>query len=101
VCGCASCLQEEFTPLRGALATVDRSYGILDHVLHHITDTHVMHHLFHTMPFYHAREATAAVQKVLGPYYLRDTTPIARALFQSWSKCKYVDDVGSYVFYKS
>ena len=46
----------EFTWLRGALSTVDRSFGwVLDHVLHHITDTHVCHHLFHTIPFYHAQ----------------------------------------------
>lgn len=27
--------------LRGALSTVDRSYGFLDHFFHHIADTHV------------------------------------------------------------
>lgn len=32
--------------LRGALSTVDRSYGILDYFHHHIADTHVAHHLF-------------------------------------------------------
>lgn len=32
--------------LRGALATVDRSYGILNYFHHHIADTHVAHHLF-------------------------------------------------------
>lgn len=31
------------------------SYGILDHVFHHIADTHVAHHLFSSMPHYHAK----------------------------------------------
>lgn len=48
-------VQDEFDWLRGALSTVDRSFGVvLNHVFHRITDTHVAHHLFHTMPFYHA-----------------------------------------------
>jgi omega-6 fatty acid desaturase (delta-12 desaturase) len=35
----------EWNYLRGALATVDRDYGILNCVFHHIGDTHVCHHL--------------------------------------------------------
>lgn len=31
----------EWAWLRGALSTVDRSYGFLDHFFHHIADTHV------------------------------------------------------------
>jgi fatty acid desaturase len=63
---------KEFQWLRGALCTVDRSFGpLLDHCFHHITDTHVCHHLFSKMPFYHAQEATEAFKKVLGPYYLK------------------------------
>ena len=62
----------EFQWLRGALCTVDRSFGpLLDHCFHHITDTHVCHHLFSKMPFYHAQEATEAFKKVLGNYYLK------------------------------
>ena len=37
---------EEWDWLRGALSTVDRDYGILNHFFHHIADTHVAHHLF-------------------------------------------------------
>ena len=36
---------KEWNYLRGALATVDRDYGILNAVFHHIGDTHVCHHL--------------------------------------------------------
>ena len=39
-----------FTWLRGALSTVDRSFGYwLDDASHHIADSHVVHHLFHTV----------------------------------------------------
>jgi len=92
----------EWNWLRGALCTVDRSFGpILDHAFHHITDTHVCHHLFSKMPFYHAQEATESIRKVLGPYYKKDETPIARALYRSFSTCLFVEDDGDTVFYKN
>lgn len=53
------------------------------------------------MPFYHAKEATAAMQKVLGRYYLRDETPIARAFVRSYANCQFVEDEGGAVFYKA
>ncbi|KAL3609101.1 hypothetical protein D5086_000121 [Populus alba] len=52
--------------LRGALATMDRDYGILNKVFHNITDTHVAHHLFSNMPHYHAMVATKAIKPILG-----------------------------------
>jgi len=73
----------------------------LDHCLHHITDTHVCHHLFSKMPFYNAAEATEAFKSVLGEYYLKDNTPIARALYRSFSNCQFVEDEGNIVFYKA
>jgi len=80
----------EHSWLRGALCTVDRSWGALrDHLFHHISDTHVCHHLFHEMPFYHAAEATAALRRALGAYYLRDDTPIERALWDTYHSCKF------------
>jgi len=54
---------DEWNFVRGALCTVDRDYGIMNHILHHIGDTHVAHHLFSTMPHYHAQEATLALKK--------------------------------------
>jgi omega-6 fatty acid desaturase (delta-12 desaturase) len=77
----------EWDWLRGALATVDRDYGVLNLVFHHITDTHVVHHLFSAMPHYHAEEATAAVRALLGPYYRMDRTPVAKALWASFRDC--------------
>ncbi|KAI9351322.1 delta12 fatty acid desaturase [Obelidium mucronatum] len=45
---------EEWDFLKGALLTVDRDFGFLNYIFHHITDTHVAHHLFSNMPFYNA-----------------------------------------------
>mmetsp|Transcript_1821 Transcript_1821/g.2908 ORF Transcript_1821/g.2908 Transcript_1821/m.2908 type:complete len:434 (+) Transcript_1821:156-1457(+) len=93
---------KEFSWLRGALCTVDRSFGpVLDHTFHHITDTHVCHHLFSKMPFYHAQEATEHIKRVLGPYYMKDDTSIARAVYRSYSCCQFVEDEGDIVFYKN
>jgi omega-6 fatty acid desaturase (delta-12 desaturase) len=93
--------EPQFTWLRGALSTVDRSFGwVLDAAFHHIADTHVAHHLFHEMPWYHAQEATEAIKKVLGPYYLYDPTPIPQAVYNSWKTCKFVEDKGDVIFYK-
>ncbi|KAJ1437162.1 delta12-fatty acid desaturase [Ochromonadaceae sp. CCMP2298] len=93
---------KEFNWLRGALCTVDRSFGpLLDHTFHHITDTHVCHHLFSKMPFYHAQEATEAIKGVLGAYYMKDDTSIARALYRSFSCCQFIEDDGDIVFYKN
>jgi len=75
--------------LRGALATVDRNFGVLNYVFHHITDTHVIHHLFSSMPFYHAQEATEAVKNLLGDYYRFDDTSVVQALWNNFA-CNYV-----------
>jgi len=92
---------EEWTFIKGALATVDRDYGILNHIFHHITDTHVCHHLFSTMPHYNAVQATKYLKKLLGSYYNYDSTPVVKALWDSWSTCHYVPDEGDVVFYKT
>lgn len=67
----------EWTWLRGALCTVDRTFGKwLDGALHHIVDTHVCHHIFSKMPHYNCTEATEALKPILGQYYLKDETPV-------------------------
>lgn len=92
---------KEWDWLRGALATVDRSYGFLDVLFHHITDTHVCHHLFSTMPHYHAEEAGRAIQPILGKYYKRDNRNVFAALWQDWNSVHYVapDEAGSGVYW--
>lgn len=81
----------EWDWLRGALATVDRDYGILNKVFHNITDTHVAHHLFSTMPHYHAQEATRAIKPILGDYYRLDKTPFVIAMWREAKECLYVE----------
>ncbi|XP_022882917.1 delta(12)-fatty-acid desaturase FAD2-like [Olea europaea var. sylvestris] len=81
----------EWDWLRGALATADRDYGILNKVFHNITDTHVAHHLFSTMPHYHAMEATKAIKPILGNYYKFDRTPIFKAMWREVKECIYVE----------
>ncbi|KAG6596236.1 Omega-6 fatty acid desaturase, endoplasmic reticulum isozyme 2, partial [Cucurbita argyrosperma subsp. sororia] len=81
----------EWDWLRGALATVDRDYGILNKVFHNITDTHVAHHLVSTMPHYHAMEATKAIKPILGQYYHFDGTPVVKAMWREAKECIYVE----------
>uniref|UniRef100_A0A7R9U6X6 SAP domain-containing protein n=1 Tax=Pinguiococcus pyrenoidosus TaxID=172671 RepID=A0A7R9U6X6_9STRA len=92
---------EEWNWLRGALCTVDRSFTpVLDHLFHHITDSHVCHHLFHTMPFYNAMEATKYIKEVLGPYYMKDDTFFLKALYRSMYTCRFVENEGNIVWYR-
>ena len=82
---------DEFSWLRGALATVDRPYPWpIDHLHHHIGSTHVLHHLNPRIPHYRAQAATAALVPVLGPHYRHDTRPIARAAAQTVAACLFV-----------
>ncbi|XP_059290068.1 delta(12)-fatty-acid desaturase FAD2-like [Lycium ferocissimum] len=81
----------EWNWLRGALATIDRDYGILNKVFHNITDTHVAHHLFSTMPHYHAMEATKAIKPILGEYYQFDGTSVWKAMYREAKECVYVE----------
>ncbi|KAK2991656.1 hypothetical protein RJ640_023797 [Escallonia rubra] len=81
----------EWDWLRGALATVDRDYGVLNKVFHNITDTHVAHHLFSTMPHYHAMEATKAIKPILKEYYQFDGTPFFKAMWREARECLYVE----------
>lgn len=91
---------EEWTWLKGALCTVDRDYGILNYVFHHLTDCHVAHHLFSYMPHYHIAEATEAIKPVLGKFYTYDDTPIWKALWKTDSYCRFVEDSGKILWYK-
>ncbi|KAG0281821.1 linoleoyl-CoA desaturase activity [Linnemannia exigua] len=86
---------------RGAACTVDRSFGtIVNHLHHHIGDSHQCHHMFSQMPFYNAVEATKHLKAKLGKYYIFDDTPIAKALYRNWRECRFVEDEGEVVFYK-
>ncbi|KAJ1500768.1 Delta(12)-fatty-acid desaturase [Coelomomyces lativittatus] len=75
-----------FTFLRGAFATMDRDYGILNHFFHHIGDSHRIHHMFSTMPHYHAIQATHLLK------FPKDTTPIWKALWRTFRHCRSVSE---------
>jgi len=92
---------EEWTFIRGALATVDRDWGIFNHVFHHIGDSHVAHHLFSTMPHYHAIEATKHLKTFLGKYYLYESENIFVSLWKNWNYCHYVEPSGNIVWWKN
>jgi len=94
---------EEWTWVKGALSTIDRPYGIFDFFHHYIGSTHVAHHLFHEMPFYRAREATAALKAYLEPMglYNYDPTPWWRAMWKIAKTCHYVEDTKGIQYYKS
>jgi omega-6 fatty acid desaturase / acyl-lipid omega-6 desaturase (Delta-12 desaturase) len=96
---------EEWTWIKGALCTVDRDYGFLNRVFHHIGDTHVAHHLFSTIPHYHAQEVTDVLKPILGKYYVKDSASpglrgIAQALWNTTTYCRFVEDSGNVLWFK-
>ncbi|KAJ6471091.1 fatty acid desaturase-domain-containing protein [Mycena vitilis] len=87
---------------RGAAATVDRAFlgwqGTF--FLHSVARYHVVHHFFPKMPFYHAKEATEALQAFIGEYYTFSDKPVFRALWDNYNRCQFVDDEGGVLFYR-
>lgn len=90
----------EWTFLKGALSTVDRDYGFINHI-HHDIGTHVVHHIFLNMPHYNLKKATAAVKPLLGEYYRKTSEPIWESLWNSAISCHFVPDEGKQVYYTS
>jgi acyl-lipid omega-3 desaturase len=90
---------DAWTFLRGALSTVDRSYGWVDPI-HHNIGTHVAHHIFLSIPHYNLLRATEAIKPVLGDYYRKSNKSIWSVFWQSYRNCHYVDDQGAMVYYQ-
>ncbi|KAK3380467.1 fatty acid desaturase-domain-containing protein [Lasiosphaeria ovina] len=83
---------ENWTFVKGALATVDRDFGFVGrHLFHGIIDTHVVHHLFPRIPFYRAEEATEALKPLLGSLYHRESGSFIGSLWSTFGTCKYVE----------
>ena len=82
---------DDFSYMRGAFLTIDRPYPPLIDWLHHrIGTTHAAHHIDCTIPHYHAREATDAIQAAFPKAYLFEPTPIPRALWRVCCNCSAV-----------
>lgn len=74
--------------VKGSFMTIDRPYGpTLDFLHHRIGSTHVAHHINHTIPHYHAVEATEALKTNFPDLYLYDPTPVHEATWRIASKC--------------
>ncbi|TGL58112.1 fatty acid desaturase [Leptospira ognonensis] len=84
---------------KGALSTVDRSYGIFEPI-HHNIGTHVVHHLFPTIPHYQLKFAKSHLKKLLGPEYRESNESIRKVFFRSASECIIVPDSGGKVFFR-
>ncbi|BGP18767.1 hypothetical protein JCM10213_004274 [Rhodosporidiobolus nylandii] len=87
---------------RGALCTIDRNLlgPVGPWLMHGICETHVAHHISSKIPHYHAWEATEALKNFLGPHYHKSEEPMFKSLWNSYRKCRYVDDEGEVLFYR-
>jgi len=94
---------DEWTWVKGGLATIDRPYGIFDFFHHKIGSTHVAHHLFHEIPFYNADEATASIKKFLEPQGLYNYNPAPwwKEMWRIASTCHYVDSLDGIQYFRS
>lgn len=90
----------EWTFLKGALSTIDRDYGFINHI-HHDIGTHVAHHIFLNMPHYNLKKATEAIKPVLGEYFRKSSEPIWVSAWRSCISCHFVPDEGNQVYYTS
>ncbi len=91
---------DNWTFLKGAISTIDRDYGIFNHI-HHDIGTHVAHHIFLNMPHYNLLKATEAIKPILGDYYYKSEEPIWKSLWHSAKVCHFVPDTGDKVYYTS
>ncbi|MCH0628923.1 fatty acid desaturase [Kocuria palustris] len=84
---------DEWTFARGAAATIDRNFGFIgQHIFHDIIETHVLHHYVLRIPFYNAREASAAIQKVMGTHYRYEGESMWVLLWKTLRMCQFVED---------
>jgi omega-3 fatty acid desaturase (delta-15 desaturase) len=84
---------------RGALTTINRDYGIVEHI-HHNVGTHTVHHYFTRIPHYNLREADRAIRPVLGDYYKRSEISAIATMKIVWQMCRFVPDKGNVVYYR-
>ncbi|KAF1843217.1 uncharacterized protein K460DRAFT_396578 [Cucurbitaria berberidis CBS 394.84] len=84
---------DNWTYAKGALSTVDREFGFIGrHIFHGIIEYHVVHHIFPRIPFYHAEEATWAIEPLLGEKYIQQRSNFFVDLWTAFTTCKYVEE---------
>lgn len=84
---------KEWTFARGAAATIDRNFGFVgQHIFHDIIETHVLHHYVSRIPFYNAREASAAIRKVMGKHYRYEGENMWISLWKTIRMCQFVEE---------
>lgn len=91
---------EDWTFLKGAISSIDRDYGLVNHI-HHDIGTHVAHHIFLNIPHYNLLKATEAIKPVMGEYFHKSDEPIWKSLWRSSVSCHFVPDAGGQVYYTS
>jgi len=89
-----------WSPLRGALTTVDRRFGPFESIHHHV-GTHAVHHLFPRIPHYRLREADAAIRPILGEHGRVSDESVLRALWRAARGCQVIPESGERVFYEA
>ena len=82
---------------------MDRPYGSFLNLIHHgIGSTHVAHHVNSAIPHYHAWKATEIIKEEYPQFYLKDNTPIHKAMWRIATNCLGVQKVpgedGYYVY---
>lgn len=92
----------EWNFARGAAATIDREFGFIGRfVFHDIIETHVLHHYCLRIPFYNGREASKAIQKVMGKHYMYSDESMWKALWKSARMCQFVDGDNGVMMYRN
>lgn len=84
--------------VKGALSTIDRSYGIFEPI-HHNIGTHVVHHIFSKIPHYNLLEANKHLKAKLGVFHRNSKESIWGAFWKAYNHCHYVSDEGDTVYY--
>jgi omega-6 fatty acid desaturase (delta-12 desaturase) len=77
-----------WTWLKGAFATVDRTYpACVDALQHYIGSTHVIHHLFSDLPHYNTKEAQLYMKQVIGELHRNDPKNLWESLYRTAKLC--------------
>ncbi|KIY48087.1 hypothetical protein FISHEDRAFT_44005 [Fistulina hepatica ATCC 64428] len=93
---------KEWNFQRGAAGTVDRDFlgwqGTF--FLHNMAHFHVVHHFFPKMPFFNGPEGTKALKALIGEHYHRSENFSFPELYDTFKKCRFVENDGDVVFYR-